>query len=237
MEQYNARKRVLIGLTIVTIGSLLLMRNLGFYEDFINEYIFRWEVILITIGVIGMLSHERPNPSFLLILIGGSFYARNYIELPHGVNFWQIILAVIFIIAGISLIFKRKTTFQCEKTIERNIGIDTIDEVAVFGGGDRTIVTDNFRGGKILAVFGGSNFNLSRAKLAPGKNYIDVLAVFGGLKLIVPENWNVKINAVSIFGGFSDKHRAYSSEDYKEGEPQLIIKGFLIFGGGEIKSY
>ncbi|HBH49040.1 MAG TPA: hypothetical protein DDX98_10390 [Bacteroidales bacterium] len=237
MEQNNARKRIFIGLTILTLGGLLLFRNLGFYDEFINEYIFRWEMILIALGIINIISHEGRGPGFLLVLIGGGLYARDYIDLPHGLNFWQLFLAGVFIMAGFFLIFKRKTNFHCETTHTKSKGIDTIDEVAFFGGGDRTIISDKFQGGKMLAVFGGSNFNLSRSKLAPGKNYIDVLAVFGGFKLIVPEDWNVTISAISIFGGFSDKHRVNIPEQKKEGEPELIIKGFVIFGGGEIKSY
>ena len=237
MEQHNAKKRVLIGLVILTVGGLLLLRNLGFYEDFINEYIFRWEMILIGFGIVNLLSHEGPGPGLLLLLIGGGLYARNYVELPHGLSFWQLFLAGVFILAGLFLILKRKNVGHCETRRETKMGNDNIDEIAFFGGGDRTIVTDSFKGGKMLAIFGGSNFNLSRSKLAPGKNYIDVLAVFGGFKLIVPEDWNVKVSAISIFGGFSDKHRVNPSEPVSDSEPQLIIKGFVIFGGGEIKSY
>jgi predicted membrane protein len=76
-----------------------------------------------------------------------------------------------------------------------------------------------------------------KAKLAPGDNYIDVFCLFGGMKLIVPEGWNVKIRVMSLFGGFSDKHRFKSPESATEKESQLIIKGTVIFGGGEIKSY
>jgi predicted membrane protein len=238
MAQHNAKKRILVGLLVMAVGALLLMRSFGVYEDFINEYIFRWEMILITIGVISILTHENAGPGSIMILVGGGLYARNYLNMPHNISFWQLFLAGIFILAGVFMIFKRKDLSHCEKkngtTMSDN---DSIDEVAVFGGGDKTIITNSFRGGKILAVFGGSNFNLTRAKLAPGKNYIDVLAVFGGLKLIVPEDWNIKISAISIFGGFSDKHRIQPPDASIEPESELIIKGFLIFGGGEIKSF
>ena len=114
---------------------------------------------------------------------------------------------------------------------------DIIDEVAVFGGGDRNIVSQNFQGGKILAIFGGSNFYMTKARLAPGKNYIDILAIFGGLKMVVPEDWTVRINVISVFGGFSDKHKIHVPDENMKPESELIIKGFVLFGGGEIKSY
>jgi len=236
-NQNNSRKRVGIGLTILAIGSILLMRNLGIYDHFLNTYILRWEMILISLGVINIFASGGRGPGYLLLLVGGGLYARDYIHLPQGLNFWQLFLACIFILAGIFMIFRRKGGCESSHYKHINISNDTIDELAFFGGGDRTIVSERFNGGKIMAVFGGSNFNLTRSKLAPGRNHIDLFAVFGGMKLVVPEDWNIKVNVVSIFGGISDKHRVHTPENYKEGDPILIIKGIVIFGGGEIKSY
>jgi predicted membrane protein len=76
-----------------------------------------------------------------------------------------------------------------------------------------------------------------KAKLAPGENYIDVFCMFGGMKLAVPEGWNVKIRVTSLFGGFSDKQRFRTTEANIDTSSKLIIKGTVIFGGGEIKSF
>lgn len=239
MKNENGPKRFMIGLTVLLAGGAVLLRSIGIYEDFINEYIFRWEMILIGLGLITMLSHEGPGPGIIFLLIGGGFYLNDYIQLGAGISFWQLFFALILILAGILIIFRRKSgVIKCEHRHERkDSNMDFFDEVAVFGGGDRTLVSDNFRGGKILAIFGGTNFNLTRSKLSPGRNYIGVFAVFGGLKLIVPENWNVRINVVSIFGGFTDKHRIRTPESATAEEPELIINGFVLFGGGEIKSF
>lgn len=234
------KKRIFIGLIIILVGTLLLLRNLGMYDDFINTYIMHWELLLFGFGLISVLSHGGNGPGYIIMLIGAIFYSKNQLDLPFfdRINFWQLFIAALFILAGLFIIFKRKSTYECRsRNGASTADLDTIDEVAVFGGGDRTMVTDNFKGGKLLAVFGGSNFNLMRSKLAPGKNYIDVLVVFGGFKFIVPEDWNVKINAISIFGGFTDKHRVQVPSQFIDGGPELIIKGFVIFGGGEIKSY
>lgn len=238
MERHDTRKRFLIGAIILLVGVLVLARSIGFYSTFIEKFIFRWEMIFISIGLIGVISHENKGPGFLLLVIGAAFYLKNYYELPYHINFWQLFLALMLIFGGIAIIFRRRMNGgECKWDKNRDMeSMDIINEVAILGGGEKTIVTNNFRGGKILAVFGGSQFNMTRAKLAPGKNYIDVLAVFGGMKLVVPEDWNIKISTISIFGGFSDKHRFQSSEPPNY-ESQLIIKGFVLFGGGEIKSY
>jgi hypothetical protein len=99
------------------------------------------------------------------------------------------------------------------------------------------VTSQQFQGGKVTAIFGGLNYNMLKAKLAPGENYLDVFCLFGGMKLVVPEGWTVKIRVMSLFGGFSDKQRFRMPELKMDQDAQLIIKGTVIFGGGEIKSY
>jgi predicted membrane protein len=234
MENRQSQKRVIIGFVVLVAGIVLLLNNLGLLDYEWKKYLLCWQMIPIAIGVIFILSHDHKGPGIVLLAIGSTFYARDFFELNF--NFWHIFWSAMMILIGIMIIFRHRIE-PCKYEKKNLSSDDIIDEVAVFGGGERTIVSQNFMGGKMLAVFGGSNFNLSRAKLAPGKNYFEVLAIFGGLKLIVPEDWNVKINAVSIFGGFSDKHRIRASAPGSGSDSELIIKGFVIFGGGEIKSY
>jgi predicted membrane protein len=62
---------------------------------------------------------------------------------------------------------------------------------------------------------------------------IDVANIFGGSKIIVPEDWNIKIEVVSIFGGFDDK-RSASVIARSNTSKVVVIKGACIFGGGEV---
>lgn len=41
--------------------------------------------------------------------------------------------------------------------------------------------------------------------LAPGVNELEVVCVFGGISLLVPHDWNVKVEVFNIFGGYEDK--------------------------------
>jgi predicted membrane protein len=233
MDHNQNQKRFLIGFVILAVGTCLLLSNLGILNYEIKRYVLRWEMILIGLGLLLFISHESRVPGIILMIIGVALYLRDFLNLNF--NFWQVFWPALLIIAGVLILFRKRIDAPSWEKKSVN-GEDIIDEVAVFGGADKTIMSQSFKGGKILAIFGGSSFNLARAKLAPGKNYIEVLAIFGGMKLIVPEDWNVKISAVSIFGGFSDKHRiqAFTNNDLKS---ELIIKGIVIFGGGEIRSY
>ncbi len=233
MEQNQTQKRLLIGFVILALGTGLLLSNLGILNYEIKRYVLRWEMILIGLGIIFIFTHESRVPGIILLLIGGALYLRDFFNLNF--NFWQVFWPAMLILAGILIIFRKKVDHSHweKKSLSDE---DIIDEVAVFGGAEKTIMSQSFKGGKILAIFGGSTFNLSRAKLAPGKNYIEVLAIFGGMKLIVPEDWNVKISALSVFGGFTDKHRI-NPYNGNNPESELVIKGTVVFGGGEIRSF
>ena len=116
------------------------------------------------------------------------------------------------------------------------IGDDYIDYVNVFSGGERQIVSDNFRGGKVTAVFGGSELDLTKAKLAPGRSELEIACVFGGATIIVPDDWFVTIEVTPVLGGFGDSRKLNPGRTV-DTTRQLVIKGAVVFGGGEVKSY
>jgi predicted membrane protein len=117
-----------------------------------------------------------------------------------------------------------------------NISKDYIDDVAVFGGGTKVITSDNFKGGNITAIFGGSEIDLTACKLAEGNNVLNITAILGGTTLIVPKDWNVLLNVTSILGSFSNKIRREPNLVVDQSKA-LIIKGVAMLGGGEVKSF
>jgi len=233
-EQRHRDHRLLIGLAIILAGVLFLANNFGVLDYEIRRYIFRWEVILIVLGIVFLAGHGRRSTGIILLVIGGVFYLRDFMDLHF--SFWQIFWPGMLILAGLLMIFRHRLDREYGQNKVLS-GEHVIDEIAIFGGGDRVVNSQQFQGGKVTAIFGGLNYNMLKAKLAPGENSIDVFCLFGGMKLVVPEGWTVKIRVMSFFGGFSDKHRYRIPETTTEGGSQLVIKGTVIFGGGEIKSY
>lgn len=102
---------------------------------------------------------------------------------------------------------------------------------AVFGGFERN-------GRWILApklnatcIFGGGAFDLTQAVLTSQETEIQVICLFGGLDVTVPEGIAVRVETAAIFGG-SD---APASGDTPAGAPLLRITGVVIFGGVSVK--
>ena len=111
---------------------------------------------------------------------------------------------------------------------------DFVDSTSIFGGTKKNIFSKNFKGGDLVNIFGGADIDLSQADFT-GTAVIEVTFIFGGTKLIVPSNWAVKSEAVVIFGSVEDKRKMQTISENPD--KVLLIKGTIIFGGVDIKSY
>ncbi len=258
-------KRNIIGLIFVIIGILLILDNVTFLPNIIPHWVWTWQFLIIGIGVFMLLSGKK-GPAYVMILVGSLFlFPRvfhgiwdSFQVLFHNTSnlFWYLIIIGV----GLFLLFKGRrrhddytdfrNTFSDDPLDDRGGEPDnikdetnqdtydqnTIDDVSVFGGNKKLVISKNFKGGEILTMFGESVIDLTQASMAPGTNVIEVFAMFGGWKLIVPPNWLIRSEATVIFGGINDK-RTIHANVVKDNTRQLVIKGFVMFGGGELRSY
>ena len=111
---------------------------------------------------------------------------------------------------------------------------DFVESTSIFGGAKKIIISKSFRGGDLVNIFGGTELDLSQADFN-GTATIDLTTIFGGTKLLVPSNWSVKSEAVTIFGGIEDKRRMQTITDAPQ--KTLLLRGTVIFGGIDIKSF
>ena len=229
MERQKGNKRAFFGLALIVVGFLLILTHFGFMPFNLRAVIISWPALLVLIGVVMLFSRQNAIGGWVLILIGGIFLMPRI--LPNYFEWHRLFWPVLLLGLGSIIIIREATKHKYIKSGSA----DFLDIVAIFGGGDRQITSQNFQGGRITAVFGGSKLDLRHARLSPGDNILDLLLIFGGIKLILPPGWDVKLEVTSIFGGFSDK-RIFSNTDVKEPGKELIIKGIALFGGGDLVS-
>jgi predicted membrane protein len=232
-HHHLTNNRAIVGVILVLVGLFLVLKNTGFFPGFIENIIFSWPMLLITIGVVITIGSSGSKTSGIIVMAVGAFFLIPHIfRETFDVNmFWP----SIFIIIGVIFIFSRRKGWNSVTTTAQT-GDDYIDYVHVFSGGERQIVSDNFRGGKVTAVFGGSEIDLTKARLAPGISELELACVFGGTTIIVPDDWNIKIEVVPVLGGFGDSRKLNPGRTI-DTTKQLVIKGAVVFGGGEVKSY
>jgi predicted membrane protein len=231
MEREKSNKRALLGVLLVLAGLVIIFGHMNLFPHEIKPILFSWQALLILIGLFFLLSREAKATGWILIIVGGIFMVpRMWHDLPFGWQglFWPAILL------GVGAILIARGVSRRDVVVDE--GPDYIDDMSIFGGGDRVLSTQNFKGGRVTAVFGGSKYNMMSAQLAKGRNVIDIFTIFGGCKLIIPSDWQVRIEVSAIFGGFSDK-RILQKDTPRDPSRELIIKGVAIFGGGDIVSY
>ena len=232
--------RMTVGIVLIILGGLFLLDNLDIIYFDVPRIVFSFPMILTIIGAIIMINSRKKIFGAFLFILGLFWLSPRIFPWIHLSA--SIVFPIMIILLGILIISRKRDHYASSRynvfhgAKGDNINADKIDEISIFGGGERIINSDNFQGGNVTSIFGGSEIDLTNCKLAPGENVIDILAIFGGNTFIVPKDWNVQTDVFPLFGGFSNK--IYRDPSFVvDRERVLIIKGIVIFGGGEIKSY
>ncbi len=232
--QTSGSSKIAIGIILIFIGFILVVRNTGFLPDYFSDIFFSWQMLLVAIGAIITIGSGTRGPGLVLMAVGGFFLLPEIFDITYRP--YRLFWPAIFIIIGV-IVLTNSRWFRHERWHSEGISSsDYIDIVNIFGGGERRISSQNFSGGKITAIFGGSEIDLTGAGLAPGDVIIELSCIFGGTSIIVPSDWNVVIDVTPILGGFSDSRKMVPGR-IVDPSKTLVLKGTVIFGGGEIKSY
>ena len=249
--QQSGGGNVWTGLFLLAIGGIALAKTLGAIpQEF--EWLWSWQMLLIGIGFfLGVRHGFRGGAWLILMVVGGVFIMRDF----YGtIVSWQYLWPIALILLGLFIILRprrhhryikeygdhkvddaMKNSQQASASSEAfTASEDFIDTTSIFGGVKKNVISKNFKGGDITNIMGGSEIDLTQADIN-GTVTIDLTQVFGGTKLIVPSNWQVKAQMAAIFGGVEDKRSAQHS--VLDPNKTLILDGTSIFGGIEIKSY
>lgn len=169
MEHNQTLKRFLLGVAIVLAGLAFLLSNMGVLEFEIKKYLLRWEMIIILIGLVSILSHGNKAPGIIILMVGGALYLRDFLDIHF--NFWQVFWPGILILAGVMIILRKK--FETDNFDKKGLNSeDIIDDVAVFGGGDKIVMSQNFRAVKSWLYSGDLILTWSGRSLLPASNIL-----------------------------------------------------------------
>jgi predicted membrane protein len=245
---HNGRGHIWTGVFILLIGVAALVRVA---VPGLPPELFSWKAFLIALGIfIGAKHNFKGGTWFILILLGVAFLLR---DIYPDLNIRRYLWPAIFILVGAFLIIrprraswthsswwdekKTKASAQGATILDEEESWsqdDYIDTTCIFAGSKKTILSKDFKGGDIVNIFGGTELNLTQSDIK-GTVVLEITTVFGGTKLIVPSNWEVKSEAVTIFGGLEDKRNVQTIAE-NPGKI-LVLKGTVIFGGIDIKSF
>lgn len=103
---------------------------------------------------------------------------------------------------------------------------DEVALVAIFDGVALKSRASAFRGGSMLAWFGGVAVDLREAQLASDA-HLSVHSLFGGIAIRIPVGWRVESNVTALGGGVA----IGVPEPEDAAAPTLTLDGFSLFGG------
>jgi predicted membrane protein len=243
----RTHNRIWPGILIVTIGALLLAREM---KADIPDWIFSWPCILIGVGIVIGFQHNFRNISWLILIIIGCFLLVDR-QMPE-LQLHHYLYPGLIICLGLFFIFRRRNDHwvrqrqewknswrNSSQNLGRGVDISSndgeyLDSTSIFGGVKKVILSKNFKGGDITCLMGGAEIDLSQADIQASVT-LDITQVFGGTKLVIPGNWNVKTDITSIFAGIEDKRAIQPT--ITDPNKILVLDGTSVFGGIEITSY
>jgi len=225
---------------------MFLLDNLGIVS--FHEIARYWPVILIALGVVKLVdSHGTGSLVFggLLSGVGALLLLDNL-----GIFYfdWRLFWPAILVGLGILMLI-RNLEWQDRAarpgsdwqdhvqhpgfTSGESAGPGKLNLWTIFGGGQRSVDSKDFRGGEVSAMFGGWEIDLRGAAMAEAQATLEANVMFGGAEIRIPETWLAEMRGTGLFGGFSDETR---HPDPAGNPPRLTITGSALFGGVTISN-
>jgi predicted membrane protein len=240
----SAHSQLVMGLLVIGIGMLFLLDNLGFIE--IRHAITFWPLAFIVAGIVKMFDTSSPNNYVVgtILIVVGAVLVLNRIGIVY--LSWQTMWPVLMIALGGLLLYRAVDSqrrrgeasepafgavpLQKEPLKADAPGDSMVDATAILGGFERSVLSQDFRGGDVTAILGGCALDMRSASIK-GEAVLDVFAFMGGITIKVPSDWTVVLHGTPILGGFEEK-----TAKPPDGSKRLVVTGYAILGGVEVRN-
>lgn len=236
--------RLLFAVFLIAAGTLLFLGNIGILP--IRNIWDYWPLVFVAIGI-GKLFNSRTVGgralSVLLIVFGALFLllTLGIFQINAHDDSWP--LSLLLIAFGVAALIKvldsggaKRPALGFHSQAVRSSSDNLLKDAAIFAEIRRKIETSDFQGGAANSIFGSVVLNLRRAQISSADKTatIDANAVFGSVKIRVPDNWRIDIQGAAVLGAYADKTIPPTAPDSET--RTLIITGYAVFGSVEIEN-
>lgn len=212
------------GFVVLFLGAYFLLRNEFDFDFGLTQFI--WPIGLISLGIYLITQRNRENRVIEEIRNNWQNNKSSGAFKSSGVEDAKVVSEE-----------TENATSSGDTGFTRATGTSFTDKLnidAIFSGVNRKMISKNFQGGKITTAFGGVEVDLTSADFS-GVVTIQVDVIFGGVKMIVPPHWDIRTEVSNIAAGLEDKR--FFRDGGVDPSKVVILKGTILFGGLEIKSY
>lgn len=225
--------RLIVGLAIALFGVVLVLDRMNLAVA--TQVARLWPAVIIAVGALlyTQARHIGSGINGVLVMIVGAWLLLNSLGIVQ-VRFWELFWPLMLIVIGTALVMQslgRRGNGEASRD-------DTLTVFGVLSGVKRTSTSTHFRGGEITLFMGGGQIDLREATIPPGEDAVlNVLAFMGGCEILVPPSWHIDLPIIPVMGGVDIKDAMGAPVATGGGRPpRLILRGFLMLGGIQIKS-
>ena len=213
--------KLIVGLFFTIAGVLMTADNLDLFDA--GRALRWWPAVILLVGVLKLWDPDRRMTGMILTIIGALLLAGN-------LGLWQLSLGTLWpllMIAGGVVLVARALGIRAGAGLVREGGGDVW---GILGVRKVAETSKDYRGGRIAAVMGGVELDLTEADIAQSPAIVECFARWGGIEIFVPDGWDVIGEVVPVMGGFEVRTAAAADP-----QKQLIVRGLAFMGGMEIK--
>ncbi|MBI5508093.1 MAG: hypothetical protein HY903_05010 [Deltaproteobacteria bacterium] len=220
------------GLLLVSVGALLLLRELGVLAPGVHLWEL-WPLVLVVFGLSHLFHARGPvgiGVALVAALFGLGLLLENLGVMVFGVShLWPLVLIAL----GIAVAVHGSTHKRRHLARLESVSTDELHRSVTMGGAQIKVESQQFKGGDISAVMAGVEVDLRQAKLALGEVKLDLDCVMSGIELRVPADWHVVTEITPVLGGIEDRTPPLA-ETEGDGK-RLVLTGSVVLGGVAIK--
>ena len=216
---------ILWGLVLIVVGVIIGLNTTGITN--INIFFDGWWTLFIIVpSFIGMFNDNDKTGNIIGLVIGVALLlaCQNLIDFEI---LWKLLLPMILIVIGVSIIVKN--VFGDRESFRKSIVNDDNTYYATFAEQNLKFDNEMVKDMSLNATFGGVKCDLREA-IINEDIVINASAIFGGIEILVPENVQIKVKSVPIFGGVDNK-----AQNNEADEHTIYVKATCMFGGVDIK--
>jgi predicted membrane protein len=219
-QQPRLSVKFVAGIFFTLLGILLTLDNFDLADA--DRFLPYWPLFLIIIGLMKLRDRDNRIPAFFAIAAGALLllFTTDWVRFSIF-DLWPVAL----ILAGLAIV-AHAFGFRAPAMAA---GSDST-MLCIFGVRKEQVMSRNYRGGRIIAFMGGCVLDLTRADMDNVPAELEIVAVWGGVEIKVPEGWEVTGNMLPVMGGADIRTKA------APGGRKLVVNGVVIMAGVEIKS-
>ena len=232
----RAGSRLWVGLALIAVGVVAALATYGLVD--VDPWRRLWPLILVFFGARHLVrSGGRGAGGFILLFLGLGFLLDNFGLLPLD---GRLVPAAILTVVGVSLALsalmpRRRPPLAGAAPAPAGAG-SLVHPVAVLSAVAQATTAEDFRGGSAVAFLGSCEIDLRGAAIGigggGGEAVIDVTACWAGVRIYVPERWQVEIEGSAFLGAFESA--ALSAAGSSE---RLVVTGLAVMGAVEVRNH